>query len=130
MIGYWPKMFIGGYHKLMPLIRHDVIGGASWPAGGSSGGLRGGQPCHCGGSPPIRCSAGAGGGSELWRLSSAPPRRGYGRAAALVPLVVPPHRMRALRRERYAAETHMTIADLGYQRGDLLARMRHDGCGG
>ena len=43
MIGYWPKMFIGGYHKLMPLIRHDVIGGASWPAGGSSGGLRGGN---------------------------------------------------------------------------------------
>ena len=34
-------------------------------------------------------------------------------------------------RERYAAETHMTIAGLGDQLiGDLLARMRHDGCGG
>ena len=34
-------------------------------------------------------------------------------------------------RERYAAETHMTIAGLGDQRiGDLLARLRHDGCGG
>jgi hypothetical protein len=34
-------------------------------------------------------------------------------------------------RERYAAETHMTIAGLGDHRiGDLLARMRHDGCGG
>ena len=34
-------------------------------------------------------------------------------------------------RERYAAETHMTIAGLGDRRiGDLLARMRHDGCGG
>jgi hypothetical protein len=32
---------------------------------------------------------------------------------------------------RYLAETHMTIAGLGDQRvGDLLARMRHDGCGG
>jgi hypothetical protein len=33
--------------------------------------------------------------------------------------------------ERYLAETHMTIAGLGDQRiGDLLARMRHYGCGG
>ena len=34
-------------------------------------------------------------------------------------------------RERYLAETHMTIAGLGHRRiGELLARMRHDGCGG
>jgi hypothetical protein len=34
-------------------------------------------------------------------------------------------------RERYAAEIHMTIAGLGDRRiGDLLARMRHDGCCG
>jgi hypothetical protein len=34
-------------------------------------------------------------------------------------------------RERYLAETHMTLEGFGDQRiGDLLARMRHDGCGG
>ena len=34
-------------------------------------------------------------------------------------------------RERYAVEPHTTIAGLGDRRiGDLLARMRHDGCGG
>jgi hypothetical protein len=34
-------------------------------------------------------------------------------------------------RERYAADTHMATAGLGDQRiGDLLARMRYDGCGG
>ena len=34
-------------------------------------------------------------------------------------------------RERYLAETHMTLAGFGDQRvGDLLARLRHDGCCG
>jgi hypothetical protein len=34
-------------------------------------------------------------------------------------------------RERYLAETHLTLAGFGDQRlGDLLAKMRHDGCGG
>ena len=34
-------------------------------------------------------------------------------------------------REKYMAETHATIAGLGDRIiGDLLAKMRHDGCGG
>jgi hypothetical protein len=40
-------------------------------------------------------------------------------------------RIECERWERYAAETHMTIAGLGDQIiGDLLAKMHHDGCGG
>jgi hypothetical protein len=34
-------------------------------------------------------------------------------------------------RERFLSETHMTLAGYGDQRlGDLVRRMRHDGCGG
>jgi hypothetical protein len=34
-------------------------------------------------------------------------------------------------RERYLAETHLTIAGHGYERvGDLIRRLKHEGCGG
>jgi hypothetical protein len=69
--------------------------------------------------------------SVLRHCSAALPRRGYGRVAAILPLVVPPLRMRTVWPRGYAAETHMMIAGLGDRRiGDLLARMRHDRCGG
>ena len=45
--------------------------------------------------------------------------------------MVPAHRVRALRAGAVCGRDSLTIAGLGDRRiGDLMARMRHDGCGG
>jgi hypothetical protein len=90
---------------------------------------RGACPVSCKRRPSESCYADV--LPPLRHRAPAQSRRGPGSAAALIPVMAPADRMRPVpARERYLAETHMTLAGFGDHRlGDLLARMRHDGCG-